>query len=172
MRRLGGFCLSKQLITHMIAILRKPTSPTEVLRMPKSKNFSILFDPSQLALVKKAAKARGFDSVASYLRALLDQDAGRAVQQEGLEVAFAASLERMAKELRRLHNADQALFAMIDSLVRLVLTCIPEPPSESLDATKRRAKVRYERFMVSVAQSMTGDAKDTLGEIVRGRPNG
>jgi hypothetical protein len=50
-------------------------------------------------------------------------------------------------------------------LTRLFLTCVPEPPAEVLDQAKRRAKLRYDRFLVSVAQNMTTDTRATLGEL-------
>ncbi len=162
------FFLLNCLRCNSIAILSKLPCATEVIRMSKNRNFSILFDPVQLASVKKAAHAKGFESVAAYLRTLLEQDAGRTQQQESLEATVAASLDRMSKEVRRLHNANQALFALTDSLVRLFLTCTPEPPPEALDATKRRAKLRYDRFMLSVAQNMTGDSKSALIDVLKG----
>jgi hypothetical protein len=151
-----------------MAILCNLALPTVILSMPKSSTYTILFEPTQLATARSAARSRGFQSIAAYVRALIEQDASRTQQQENLESAVAASIDRMAKELRRLHNANQALFALTDSLVRLFLTCTPEPPPESLDATKRRAKLRYDRFLLSVAQNMTGDARATLLEVLKG----
>ena len=54
----------------------------------------------------------------------------------------------------------------MDSLTRLFLTCIPEPPPEALDQAKRKARLRYERYLVSVAQNMTSDSRATLTELV------
>lgn len=139
--------------------------------MPKTQPFNIVFEPDQLAAAKKGAKARGFSSLSAYVRAVMEQDLQRGSQQDQLESTVAASIDRMAKEVRRLHNANQALFALTDSLVRLFLTCTPEPPPESLDATKRRAKLRYDRFMLSVAQNMTGDSKSDLLDVLKGAPD-
>ena len=82
------------------------------------------------------------------------------------EAFVAASLDRLSKEIRNLHTTQQALFAAVDSLTRLFLTCIPEPPPEALDQAKRRARLRYERYLVSVAQNMTSDSRATLTELV------
>lgn len=65
-----------------------------------------------------------------------------------------------------MHTAQQALFAAVDSLTRLFLTCIPEPPPEGLDQAKRRARLRYDRFLLSVAQNMTADSRATLTELI------
>ena len=139
--------------------------------MPKTQRFELQIRPDHLAAARKAAQARGFDSVSAYFRALIEQDTRQNQQHDQLETAVARSIDRVAKEMRRLHNANQALFALTDSLVRLFLTCTPEPPADVLDATKRRAKLRYERFMLSVAQNMTGDARSTLLDIIKGDPD-
>ncbi|MBL8236501.1 MAG: hypothetical protein JNM66_03730 [Bryobacterales bacterium] len=139
--------------------------------MPKTQRFELQIRPDHLAAARKAAQARGFDSVSAYFRALLEQDSRQSQQHDQLETAVTSSIDRVAKEMRRLHNANQALFALTDSLVRLFLTCTPEPPAEILDATKRRAKLRYERFMLSVAQNMTGDARSALLDVLKGDPD-
>jgi hypothetical protein len=139
--------------------------------MPKTQRFELQLRPDHLAAARKAAQARGFDSVSAYFRALIEQDTRQNQQHDQLETAVASSIDRVAKEMRRLHNANQALFALTDSLVRLFLTCTPEPPADVLDATKRRAKLRYERFMLSVAQNMTGDARSALLDVLKGDPD-
>jgi len=58
------------------------------------------------------------------------------------------------------------VFAAVDSLTRLFLTCIPEPPPDALDQAKRRARLRYDRFLLSVAQNMTSDSRATLTELI------
>jgi hypothetical protein len=139
--------------------------------MPKTQRFELQIRPELLTAARKAAQARGFDSVSAYFRALLDQDTRQNQQHHQLETSVASSIDRVAKEMRRLHNANQALFALTDSLVRIFLTCTPEPPADVLDATKRRAKLRYERFMLSVAQNMTGDARSALLDVLKGDPD-
>jgi hypothetical protein len=136
--------------------------------MPKQHRFEVLITNDQMNAARKAARARGFDSVSALVRTLLEQDLRQTSQHDQLESSVAASIDRMAKEIRRLHNANQALFALTDSLVRLFLTCTPEPPPEALDAIKRRAKLRYDRFMLSVAQNMTGDSKSALLDVLKG----
>jgi len=136
--------------------------------MPKQHRFEVLITNDQMNAARKAAHVRGFDSVSALVRTLLEQDLRQTSQHDQLESSVAASIDRMAKKIRRLHNANQALFALTDSLVRLILTCTPEPPPEAFDATKRRAKLRYDRFMLSVAQNMTGDSKSALIDALKG----
>jgi len=125
-------------------------------------------DERQLVAAKQTAAAKGFSSLAAYVRNLIEKDSRSTSESERLEASVAASIDRMAKEVRRLHSSNQALFALTDSLVRLFLTCTPEPSPEALDATKRRAKLRYDRFMLSVAQNMTGDSRSVLLDVLKG----
>ena len=136
--------------------------------MAKTRQFNMTLDERQLAAAKQTAAAKGFSSLAAYVRDLFEKDSRSTSQSERLEASVAASIDRMAKEVRRLHSSNQALFALTDSLVRLFLTCTPEPPPEALDATKRRAKLRYDRFMLSVAQNMTGDSRSALLDVLKG----
>lgn len=134
--------------------------------MARRQRFELKLPEGEAAIVKRAAQAGGFRSASAYIRAVLardlrDQESDRT---DG-EAFVAASIDRLSKEIRSLHTGQQALFATIDSLTRLFLTCIPEPPADALDQAKRRAKLRYDRFLVSVAQNMTADTRATLGEL-------
>ena len=134
--------------------------------MAKRQRFDLWLPGDQMALVKKAAQAGGFRSTTAYIQAVLARDL-RGSKSDGTdqETFVAASIDRLSKEIRGLHTGQQALFATIDSLTRLFLTCVPEPPAEVLDQAKRRAKLRYDRFLVSVAQNMTADTRVTLDEL-------
>jgi len=134
--------------------------------MAKRQRFDLWLPGDQMALVKKAAQAGGYRSATAYIQAVLARDL-RGSKSDGTdqETFVAASIDRLSKEIRGLHTGQQALFATIDSLARLFLTCVPEPPAEALDQAKRRAKLRYDRFLVSVAQNMTADTRLTLNEL-------
>ncbi len=135
--------------------------------MAKWERFELRLSEDQLTVVKRTAKVRGFRSVSGYIQAVLKRDLRDSPPDQSDREAFvAASLDRLSKEVRNLHTTQQALFAAVDSLTRLFLTCIPEPPSEALDQAKRKARLRYERYLVSVAQNMTSDSRATLSELV------
>ena len=113
-----------------------------------------------------AAKSRGCPVsrlVRDFLLAGLDDKGAQAV--EAAEERIASTLDRFAKDLRRLHTADQALYASLDTFIRLFLTCIPDPPSDSLTAAKMQAQRRYRNYLQNVARNMNGDAPAALGEL-------
>ena len=135
--------------------------------MAKWERFELRLSEEQLTVVKRTAQVRGFRSVSGYIQAVLARDLRDSPPDQSDREAFvAASIDRLSKEIRNLHTTQQALFAAVDSLTRLFLTCIPEPPPEALDQAKRRARLRYERYLVSVAQNMTTDCRATLTELV------
>jgi hypothetical protein len=92
-----------------------------------------------MATMKRTAQARGFRSANAYVQTVVARDLREsAPERDEREVFIAASFDRLSKEVRALHGAQQAVFAAVDSLTRIVLTCIPEPPPETLDQAKRR----------------------------------
>ena len=113
-----------------------------------------------LAQLKSAARARGFRSANALVRAAIATElrSGESALDR-TEQNIAASIDRLAREVRALQNAQQSTFALADALARLFLTCVPEPPPELLDQAKARARLRYERFLLSVAQSMKGGGR-------------
>jgi Arc/MetJ-type ribon-helix-helix transcriptional regulator len=133
----------------------------------KRRRFEVRLTDEQLATLKQTAATRGFRSASAYVQNLLRNDAtDRKNDESDREAVVAASMERLCKEIRKLHTAQQAQFAVVDSLTRLFLTCIPEPPAEALDQARRRAKLRYSRFLVSVAQNLNSDTQSTFAELI------
>jgi len=119
-----------------------------------------------MTLMKRTAQTRGFRSANAYVQAVIVKDMRDSTSDQADREAFVASLDRLAKEIRTVHTTQQALFAVVDSLARLFLTCIPEPPSNALDQAKRRARLRYDRFLLSVAQNMTSDSRAMLADLI------
>ena len=135
--------------------------------MAKKKRFELRVSDDQFAVLKRTARSRGFRSISAFVQAAATKELGGSpVDQADREAFVAASLDRLSKEIRTLHTAQQAVFAAVDSLTRLFLTCIPEPPPDALDQAKRRARLRYDRFLLSVAQNMTSDSRATLTELI------
>ena len=91
---------------------------------------------------------------------------GRENEVEAAEERIAGSLDRLAREIRSVKLAQQALFAFVDSLVKTLLTCIAEPPSDAHDQAVAREKFRYDRFLKSVDAPMAGDSKAAMIELL------
>jgi hypothetical protein len=134
--------------------------------MGNKRKFDLRLPDDQMSLMKQTAKNRGFRSANAYVQAVIVRDMRDSASDHADRQAYTASLDRLTKEIRTVHTTQQAIFAVVDSLTRLFLTCIPEPPPNGLDQAKRRARMRYDRFLLSVAQNMTSDSRATLTELV------
>jgi Arc/MetJ-type ribon-helix-helix transcriptional regulator len=125
--------------------------------------------PEELAeQVQRTAKERGFSSP----RGLIREALRREVQRTGgdtaeIEKRLAASLDRLCAELRKLGAAQQAQFALTDALAKVFFVCVPEPPGDTVEQARSRAMVRYEKFLKSVANGMTGGAQMALSELAK-----
>lgn len=133
--------------------------------MRKNERFELLVPQDLLERLKVVAGERG-TSVASVVRMALENEMRHGEPAIAkTERIVSASIDRVARDLRTLQTAQQAVFALTDSLARLFLTCVPEPAPEALDQAKRRARMRYDRFLKSVAQNMTADSQTSLAEL-------
>jgi len=70
------------------------------------------------------------------------------------------------KRSARPHHSTGPLCVGRTSLAKLFLTCVPEPPPTALDQAKRKARLRYDKFLLSVAQNMASDSRANLAELV------
>ena len=124
--------------------------------------------PEELAQqIRKASEERGFSSPRAFIREALRKELqAHSAAAEEVEKRLAASLDRLSAELRRLGTAEQAQFALTDALVKVFLMCVPEPPADALDHARSRAMFRYDKFIKSVATSMTGGSRAALTELV------
>jgi hypothetical protein len=144
-----------------------PGAANPGVQMPKRQRFELRLPAHLMTRMKQAAQGRGFRSANAYLEAVLVNDLrSREDSEPDRETRLTASIDRLSREIRTVHTAQQAVFATIDSLARLLLTCVPEPPPEVLDQARRRARVRYNRFLLSVARNMTAESRVTLSELI------
>jgi Arc/MetJ-type ribon-helix-helix transcriptional regulator len=120
--------------------------------------------------VQSTAKQKGFANPSAFLRAAIDHElSGREDTMIGAEERLAASLEQMRREIFRLGRAQQALFALVDSLARVLLTCVPEPGGEAMEAAVARARGRHARLLKSAGQAMVGESELALQDLVNNR---
>jgi hypothetical protein len=77
-----------------------------------------------------------------------------------------ASLDTYSKQVRRVSVGQQALFAYMDALAKVILSTLPDTDDEARKASVARGKLRYSRFLKSVGANMVGDAQAALLELV------
>lgn len=117
--------------------------------------------------IQEATRRHGHKSISEFIRTAVETNLkGEAVVDRQAEDRIAASFDRMSRELRKLGNAQQALFAFTDALARVILHCVPEPVASSHEQALARAKDRHARLLKMTALSMQGDARAALLELV------
>jgi hypothetical protein len=117
--------------------------------------------------IQEAARERGFSSPTAFIRHSVEQQlSGRSEELFGAEERLAASTEQVRREVFRLGRAQQALFAFVDSLAKVLLTCVPEPSGEAMDAAVSKARGRHVRLLKSAGQAMVRDSQVAMRDLV------
>ena len=120
--------------------------------------------------IEAAVEERGLNSVAAFIRLAIQNELDRTETQrrvEALEERLAATLTRVSDEVRKLVNGQQAVIALIDSLSKVILTCVPEPEAAAFNRAVAIARDRYQKFLKSAASSMKGDFMKSLTDIIQ-----
>ncbi len=118
-------------------------------------------------LIRQAAKDRAYLSPTAFMRAAIRNEINhRDGALSEAELRIAAGLERISRDILRVHRAQQALFAVVDTLVKTFLTCVPEPPKEAITHSVARARERYDRFVKSAGQAVVGDSQVAMNDLV------
>src|SRR5260370_12029712 len=96
-----------------------------------SRNFRYP-SPELRERVRRAVKKRGFRSEQAFLIAACEHEVREGDNTEAtaqLEARIVATLANMAKEVQSLFTLGHTQFALTNSLLQYVLTCIVEPPA-------------------------------------------
>ena len=117
--------------------------------------------------IQEATRKRGFSSPTAFIRHSVEQELSvRREELVGAEERLAATIEQVRRDIFRLGRAQQALFAFLDSLAKVVLTCVPEPGGEAMEAAIARARGRHTRLLKNAGQAMVGDSKLAMQDLV------
>lgn len=116
--------------------------------------------------VEEAVMAKGFANASAFIRAAIRNELDGRAELTGGEERIGAGFDRMSKDIFRINRGQQALYAIVDALVKTVLTCVPEPPPETRPQAIAGAKARYDRLVKSAAQSMSGDARAAMQDLI------
>src|SRR5437660_12865271 len=67
--------------------------------------------------IREQSKRRGFTNASAFMRAAIEKElSGSDTTLDGTEECLAATIDRLAGELRRLRTGQQGLFAFLDAL--------------------------------------------------------
>jgi hypothetical protein len=116
-----------------------------------------------------AAKERGFRSEQAFILAACKNELERGDSTEAtdqLEARIAATLANTRKQVQSLFTLVHAQFAITNSLLQYVLTCVVEPPEELLPAARARAKARYAKILRIAGEEVATRNQATLEQVL------
>ena len=129
---------------------------------------AIRFSETTDQRIREATEKRGFSSPTGFIRHAVEQElSGQREELLGAEDRLAASIEQLRQGMVPLDRAQQALFALVDSLAKILLTCFPEPDGHALAAAVARAQGRHARLLKSAGQAMGDDSRLAMKELVK-----
>jgi Arc/MetJ-type ribon-helix-helix transcriptional regulator len=117
--------------------------------------------------IESAAKVGGYSSASAFLRAAINKELAQG--REGLgraEEQIVASIMEVRQDVRRLERAQQALFALVDSLAKVLLTCVPEPRGAAMEPALAEARNRHARLLNNAGHAMLSDSLVAMEELI------
>ena len=89
----------------------------------------------------QAAKARDYASPSAFMRAAVEKELRGADATLGeSEQRIGASLEKYSKQVRRVSTGQQALFAYVDALAKVILSTLPDTDEDTRKAAVAQRK--------------------------------
>lgn len=128
---------------------------------------SVRLDADLNGRVELAARKHGFANASAFIREAIQRSvSAQESATEAAEQRIAASIDRAIGEIRKVRRVQQAAFAFADAQIKMLLTCVAEPPKDVYDQAIARGKLRYDRFLKSVSMGMVGDSADAIKDLI------
>src|SRR5712691_6099708 len=112
--------------------------------------------------LEHAQKLRRYRSVNAFILEAVEEKLQRADAVESVsesEALIAGDFSRIVREVRSVHNTQQAQYALLDALTKYVSTCMVEPRQDLLASARARGKLRYEKLR-EAAKTITGESEN------------
>ena len=108
--------------------------------------------------IDEAVKTRGYTSPSAFIRAAIQNELNGRPELTKTEDLITGGFEGISRDNVRIVRSQQALHALLDTFVKTVLTCLPEPSIDAQPQAVARAKDRYHLLIKAAGRSMSGDA--------------
>ena len=120
-----------------------------------------------------AAKLRGYSSPSAFLRAAIKKEVSERTEGTGVSIEqIVGSLVGIQRSTGRLERAQQALFALVDSLTKAFLTCVPEPRGVALEPALSEARNRHARLLSTAGHAMHSDSMNAMEDLMNAGEKG
>ncbi len=139
--------------------MRQPTGA------PRRARMALRLSQEDRDQIELAVKGRGYASPSALIRAAIRNELNGQPELTETEERIAGGFDRVSRDIVRLALGQQALFALMDTLAKAILTCVPEPPADARPQAIARAKERYDRLMKTAGQSMSNGAHTAMQDL-------
>ena len=139
--------------------MRQPTGA------PRTARMALRLSQEDRDQIEQVVKARGYESPSALTRAAIRTELNGRSELGETEERIVGGFERVSRDIVRLARGQQALFALVDTLAKAILTCVPEPPPDARPQAIARAKERYDRLMKTAGQSMSNGAHAAMQDL-------
>jgi Arc/MetJ-type ribon-helix-helix transcriptional regulator len=117
--------------------------------------------------INSAAKLRGYSSPSAFLRAAIKKELVECTEGTGASTEeIVGCIREVRQDLRRVERAQQALFALVDSLAKAFLTCVPEPRGTAMEPALAEARNRHARLLNNAGHAMRSDSLVAMEELI------
>lgn len=108
--------------------------------------------------IQSAAKLRGYSTPSAFVRAAIKRELDEVTDGSTANEKLVGYISEVRRDVRRVERAQQALFALVDSLAKAFVTCVPEPRGVAMEpalaeARKPSAVLARRAFMRSAFSS-------------------
>jgi len=97
----------------------------------RSARIAVRLSPEDHKRIEEGAKRQDYASPSAFIRAAIRNELNGRAELTGTEERIAAGFDRMSREISRVERSQQAIFALMDTFVKTVLTCMPERRSHA-----------------------------------------
>jgi Arc/MetJ-type ribon-helix-helix transcriptional regulator len=119
--------------------------------------------------IDSAAKLRGYSSPSAFLRAAIKSELAERTEGIGSSAEqIVGCFREVQQDVRRVERAQQALFALVDSLAKAFLTCVPEPRGAAMEPALAEARNRHTRLLNAAGQAMLSDSLVAMEILING----
>jgi Arc/MetJ-type ribon-helix-helix transcriptional regulator len=116
--------------------------------------------------IDEVVKTRGYTNPSAFIRTAIQNELNGRPEVTKTEDLITGGFEGMSRDNLRIVRSQQALHALLDTFVKTVLTCLPEPSRDAEPQAIARAKDRYHRLIKTAGQTMSGNALAALQDLV------
>lgn len=117
--------------------------------------------------IESAAKLHGYSTPSAFIRAAIKKALNERTEGHPLSAEQALGhIRQVQKDVHRMERAQQALFALVDSLAKVILTCVPEPRGPTMETALAEARNRHTRLLTNAGHAMLSDSIIAMEDLM------